>query len=169
MNLRQNLPRAQSNCDQLWLAVLRRYLAYAGVGNLLWEIVHLPLYTIWTSGSVSERAFAALHCAIGDILIALATVMLALFVVGSSNWPAQGRGSVLVLTILFGVGYTIFSESLNIDVRAAWAYSDLMPVIPVVGVGLSPVLQWLVIPFAAYSLALRRRAPITKRGAADNV
>lgn len=32
----------------------------------------------------------------------------------------------------------------------AWAYRDIMPVIPVFGAGLSLVLQWVVIPTAAY-------------------
>jgi hypothetical protein len=43
---------------------------------------------------------------------------------------------------------------LNIEIREAWAYRDLMPVIPVIDAGLSPVLQWVAIPTAAYSYAL---------------
>ena len=169
MNMRESKPVKGHHIDQSWIATLRRYLIYVGLANLLWEFAQLPLYAIWTSGTASEIAFAALHCTVGDILIALTAVMLALFVIGSSNWPAQGRRPVLVLTIIFGVGYTIFSEWLNIEVRGAWAYSDLMPVIPVISAGLSPILQWIVIPVAAYNLALWKRAPIKKSGATENV
>jgi hypothetical protein len=57
-----------------------------------------------------------------------------------------------------GVGYTIFSEWLNIVVREAWAYRDIMPVIPIIDAGLTPFLQWLVVPTAAYLGATSRRA-----------
>jgi hypothetical protein len=42
---------------------------------------------------------------------------------------------------------------LNIEIREAWAYRDLMPVIPVIDAGLSPILQWVIIPIAAYTYA----------------
>jgi hypothetical protein len=40
--------------------------------DLLWEAAHLPLYAIWTDGTIREKAFAVLHCTMGDVLIALA-------------------------------------------------------------------------------------------------
>ena len=43
----------------------------------------------------------------------------------------------------------------NIEVRQAWAYREIMPVIPLIDAGLSPILQWVVIPAAAFSWALR--------------
>ena len=72
---------------------------------------------------------------------------------GDSEWPEQGFRRTAGLTIALGVGYTIFSEWLNIVVRAAWQYSELMPVVPVIGTGLSPLLQWLVIPSASLYFA----------------
>ena len=53
------------------------------------------------------------------------------------------------MTVAAGLAYTVFSERLNIEVRRSWAYSDLMPVLPPVGTGLAPLLQWLVVPAAA--------------------
>lgn len=57
--------------------------------------------------------------------------------------------------MLLGVGYTIFSEWLNIIIRQSWAYSDLMPIVTIRGfaVGLSPVFQWIFVPFVAFSIA----------------
>lgn len=137
-----------------WLAVLRRYLFFAGAAHLVWEFAHLPLYTIWLTGTTGELVFAAVHCTGGDLLITLSTVMLALFLFGGADWPRVRMRRVLVATVIIGVGYTIFSEWLNIVVREAWAYRDLMPVIPVIDAGLSPVLQWTVIPTAAYAWAI---------------
>ncbi len=137
---------------------LRRYMIFVAVANLGWEFSHMPLYTLWQTGTASEIAFAALHCTGGDALIALSAVVLALFFVGSPTWPAAHRGRVIALTLIFGLAYTLFSEWLNIEVREAWAYSDLMPVIPVIDAGLSPVLQWIAIPLAGFRYATASRA-----------
>jgi len=69
-----------------------------------------------------------------------------------------------VLIVASGVAYTGFSEWQNATVRQSWSYSHLMPVIPPLGVGLSPMLQWVVIPSLALSVAQRgrRRGEIAK-------
>jgi hypothetical protein len=52
--------------------------------------------------------------------------------------------------------YTGYSEYLNTEVRRSWTYSDLMPRLPGLGIGLSPILQWLLVP--AVALIWARRA-----------
>lgn len=147
-----------------WLSVLRRYLLVTAGANLVWEFAHMPLYTLWREGSVGEIVFAAVHCTGGDILIALAALTAALVLGAERRWPTVGAGRVIALALLFGLAYTLFSEWLNIEVREAWAYSELMPVVPFLGAGLSPVLQWIVVPLAAFAFALRMRR---EKGALD--
>lgn len=130
-------------------------MAFVAVANLVWEFAHLPFYTLWETGTTSEIIFAAVHCTGGDILIALSSIMLALFLAGNSSWPSARGLPVITLTLISGLGYTVFSEWLNIAVRQAWAYRDLMPVIPIIGTGLSPILQWIIIPLAGFYFALR--------------
>jgi len=143
-----------------WLNVLRRYLAAMALGNLIWEFAQIPLYTLWETGSPSEIVFAVLHCTGGDILIATSALLAALFLLGSSQWPEAGYRRVGLATVLIGLGYTVFSEWLNIEVRKAWAYRDLMPVIPVINAGLSPIAQWIVLPVIAFWWAgSRKEAP----------
>ena len=136
-----------------WLQALRVYLALSLVLNLLWETLHLPLYTIWTTGSVREKAFAVVHCAIGDVMIAGLALVAALAVAGSNGWPIHRARQVFAITLMIGIAYTIYSEWLNTTVRQGWAYSPLMPVLPMTGTGLSPFLQWLAVPSLALSLA----------------
>lgn len=139
-----------------WLSALRRYIVFAGLAHLVWEFAHLPLYTIWLTGTPGELVFAAVHCTGGDLLITLSTIMLSLFVFGSAEWPRVRIRRVLAGAVVFGVGYTIFSEWLNIVIRETWAYRAVMPVIPVLDAGLSPVLQWVVVPTTAYVWATGR-------------
>lgn len=138
-----------------WLPTLRRYMAFVAGANLVWEFAHMPLYTLWETGTRGEIIFAALHCTGGDVLIALSAVMLALFLAGTPAWPMMSGRRVVALTLAFGLAYTLFSEWLNIEVRGAWAYRDLMPVIPLIDAGLSPVLQWIAVPLAAFWWAMR--------------
>jgi len=139
----------------VWLPALRRYLVVAAVGNLLWEGLQLPLYTIWTDGTPGEIAFAALHCTAGDVLIALASLVGALILAGMPRWPTKRFAVVALLTVLLGVGYTLYSEWFNVSVRGSWAYAPSMPRIPPLGTGLTPVLQWVAIPLLALGAVQR--------------
>lgn len=140
-----------------WLIALRWYLPAIAIGNLVWEFVQLPLFTIWNTGSTGEIVFAAVHCTGGDILIATASLMLALLLWGA-GWPhaRPAYRRVAALTVVLGLAYTIFSEWLNVVVRKSWAYSELMPIVPLVDAGLSPLLQWIVVPLAAFWWVGRR-------------
>ena len=62
-------------------------------------------------------------------------------------------------TVVIGVSYTVFSEWLNIEIRGAWAYRDGMPVIPLLDAGLSPVLQWILVPLAGFWWTKRPAKP----------
>jgi hypothetical protein len=137
-----------------WLRGLRVHLGTMALGNLAWESLQLPLYTIWKTGTGREQAFAVVHCTLGDVLIALTTLTLALIIAGDRSWPRIRFWPVAILTIIFGVAYTEFSEWLNVVVRASWGYSERMPVVSLFGVntGLSPLLQWIVVPAAAFAI-----------------
>ena len=142
-----------------WLAAFRRHLAAVAVGNLVWEFAHLPLYTLWRTGTPGELTFAALHCTLGDVLIAACALVAALLFLGSPDWPRRRFVPVAAATIAIGLGYTVYSEAANLA-RGAWSYSELMPTLPWLGTGLSPLAQWLVIPTASLAWACRgwRRA-----------
>lgn len=133
---------------------MRRYLGVSTVANLAWEILQLPLYTLWTIGTRKEQAFAILHCTIGDATIAGFALLAALALSANATWPSTGVARVYAGSLAFGVVYTIFSEWLNTSVLGSWAYSDLMPVVPGIGTGLAPLLQWLVVPTVAQWIAV---------------
>ena len=129
-----------------WLSAIRRYLVVIALGNLTWEFAHMPLYTLWQTGTAAEVVFAAVHCTGGDILIATMSLVLALLIGGRPAWPRESFLPVAAMTVILGLGYTVFSEWLNIEIRRSWSYSDLMPTLPWLGTGLTPLAQWLVIP-----------------------
>jgi suppressor for copper-sensitivity B len=139
----------------LRLACAARYLTVIAMANLLWEAAQIPLYTIWRTGTPSEIAVAIIHCTAGDVLIAGLTMgsAWALFtgLRRDAGWRLAAAGTLL------GVSYTVFSEWMNVEVRHSWTYADSMPRLPPLATGLTPLLQWLVLPPLAFLLAARRR------------
>lgn len=125
---------------------------------MVWEVAQLPLYTIWSTGSPQEIAFTVLHCTAGDLMIVSLTLGLALVCFGGPAWPHERFLPVMLATLAIGIGYTVYSEWQNTVVRKAWAYSEFMPTLPPFGTGLSPLLQWIVVPmFGFAAIWLRRR------------
>ncbi len=123
--------------------------------NLVWEFAQMPLYTIWATGSTGEIIYAGLHCTAGDAMIGAAALLGALLLAAPGRWPREGRSPVLIVAVAIGLAYTVFSEWLNVEIRSAWAYSEAMPVVPLLGTGLTPVIQWLTLPAATCLIATR--------------
>ena len=150
----------RTNLYQPWLRAIRIYLSLSLVGNLMWEALQLPLYTIWQTGTSKQLAFAVIHCASGDFLIASSALVVALMTVGHNDWPVARFKQVAVVAVALGLGYTIFSEWLNVFVRTTWSYSEWMPVVSFAGwkIGLAPLLQWIIVPTACF-LCTRTASP----------
>ena len=59
-----------------------------------------------------------------------------------------GAARTYFAVVLFGLGYTVYSEWINVEVRHTWAYSNPMPRVPPLGTGLSPCCSGLLFPFS---------------------
>ena len=137
------------------------YIGLAAIGHFFWEAAQLPLYTLWQTGTPREIATALIHCTGGDILITAITLAVAAALARLFRWRAFGWRMVST-AIMLGAAYTVFSEWLNVEIRRSWSYTAAMPVLPLFGTGLTPLLQWLVIPGLAFAIIAyldRRRHP----------
>jgi hypothetical protein len=139
-----------------WLRALRRYVFAGAAFNLAWEFAQLPFYTAWSTAGIGELIFDVLHCTVGDTMIASLSLFTAIVVAGSVEWPKAPFTAVTILTVFFGLGYTIYSEWHNTVVTHAWSYAASMPTF--LGIGLAPVAQWLVVPICTFWL-LHRQLP----------
>lgn len=140
-----------------WQLIASRFLPWLAVLSLAWEIAQLPLYTLWTEATATYMAFAVLHCTLGDVLIGASALLVALILVRAAGIASWRWLRIAALAALFGVGYTVFSEWMNTAILGSWAYASSMPRIPlgVIDIGLSPLLQWLVVSPLALYLARR--------------
>ena len=139
----------------VWAFMALRFVPALAILNTVWEIAQLPLYTLWVEGSLPSIAYAVLHCTLGDVAIGTLALVFALIATRAGSVPSWSLRNVGLIAVIVAVGYTVFSEWMNTVARAGWEYSALMPVIRLLGleIGLSPLLQWMVIPPLALWLA----------------
>ena len=140
------------------------YLALAAIGHFVWEAAQLPLYTLWRAGTRHEIVTALIHCTGGDILITTVTLAIACALAQQLRWRAFGRRMIFTAIVL-GVAYTILSEWLNVEIRRSWSYTAAMPVVPFIGTGLTPLLQWLIVTTLALTVTgyrYRRARPLAR-------
>jgi len=86
-------------------------------------------------------------------MIAGLSLIASLALTARPDWPRSGSREVWLLVLVSGVAYTVYSEWLNVNVRGSWAYAPLMPTLPILGTGLTPLLQWIVLPTVALGVA----------------
>lgn len=138
-----------------WRFVLARFVPLLTVGNLIWEILQLPLYTLWLEGTPQLWIFAIVHCTIGDVIIGTAALFISVVLFSKRGWPRIAHGRVLITATFAGVAYTILSEWANTQVTMNWQYAESMLRVPPLGTGIAPLLQWMVVPPLAYWLAAK--------------
>ncbi len=135
-------PRTTSKSGIIARASLWSALAFAL--NLVWEIGHARLYTLWADSDRINIAWSLLHCSLGDVAIALAAFALAGIALRRADWPVFRPIFGSVIVVIGSMAFTAWSEWYNVYQAGNWAYTANMPMI--LGIGLSPLLQWLILP-----------------------
>ena len=133
-------------------AALLRISVVSFVLNAIWENAHAPLY----AGYISPLRHVPMctRAAFGDVLIVL--LMYGLFTLmykdawwfKKLNWKSVALLGIVGLEI--GVGIEIWALHAQ-----RWNYGASMPIIPRVQVGLTPVLQMMLLPIITFYLSAK--------------
>mgnify|MGYP003628292918 CR=1 FL=1 len=120
-----------------------QFAVWGGLLNAIWEFAHSSLYTDHVRG-LWYVVWTRLHCTGGDVMILVITFWVVSLLARSRRWATAERLWPKVLFVIGGFSYTLFSEWFNTAVRETWTYTESMP--QLFGFGLSPLLQWTVVP-----------------------
>lgn len=151
---------ASSGCNSSPYGMIVRagiWSALAFALNLIWEVAHVGLYTLWVEENLVTVMRALVHCTFGDVAIALTAFVLTGLMLRRADWPETRMVMGTLLVVIITTAYTAWSEWYNVYQIGSWTYSKSMPLL--FGIGLSPLLQWLMLPpllTLAYRLACRR-------------
>ena len=134
---------------------LLRWMALALALHGLWEMAQLPLYALWHEATASRIAVYVFHCLMGDVLLAMGAYLITAMIFRNIDWPWHNvwRGGAIM--IVLGLVYTVFSEWYNVYQLRAWSYAASMPL--VMGIGVAPLMQWVVVPILMIVIIRRRR------------
>lgn len=113
--------------------------------NFFWEVVHTYLYTVKDS-PLDALLNAWFHCTWGDVMITLGSFWFVCLMSWNRRWFLNLNGINFTGFLMIGLVYTVFSEWANVRIFRSWNYNELMPIIPWIRVGLTPVLQWILVP-----------------------
>ncbi len=130
--------------DAVWIFVLAFLL------NWLWEAVHAAAY-VESTGPLFYRFRHCLPMAGTDALWTLALWLASAGVTAR----ADGRRWRFGVVAAFGFVTAVVVERVALA-QGRWTYNDLMPVVPIVDVGLWPVAQMTLLPMFATWLVTRR-------------
>jgi len=114
--------------------------------HFVWEFVQVPAFAGMAEMGHWEAIKLCLSASIGDVGFALTAFWAASLAVRSRDWVLRPTRLPLGIFLAVGILLTIGFESYYTNISLRWTYSELMPLVPPFGTGLTPILQWLVIP-----------------------
>lgn len=122
--------------------------------NFIWELAHTPLYRV-TAGW-SEHLIC---CTIASLADGLGLVLI--FIVGAivfddGRWTRCPTISRIGLAVVLGFGGAVLVELVALA-RGWWSYLEEMPRLPGTPIGLSPLLQFTVLPVGVLFYLMPRR------------
>ncbi|WP_306119275.1 MULTISPECIES: hypothetical protein [unclassified Roseitalea] len=123
--------------------------------HFVWEYLQVPTYAGMAEMPHWDGIKLCTSATVGDVGFALTAFWVTALAARSRRWIADPAGWQLGLFVAVGVALTVGFEYYYTEVSLRWTYSELMPRVPPFGTGLSPLVQWLVIPLLVASLARR--------------
>lgn len=133
----------------LWSFFLALFLGAFGL-NWLWETVQMGAYA-----QTADRpwpAVALLHIvpSLGDVAITFAIYGVGALAAGKLRWGTTRMWNAYATAALLG-GASAVAVEWKALASGRWSYTELMPVVPVLDVGLWPLLQLtLLVPLALW-------------------
>ena len=119
---------------------------FAFLLNYPWEFLQVPFFAGMATAPHWDAIRFCTRASLGDAGIALAAFWAVAVAVRSRRWIRHPRVGEVLGFVAVGVAITIVFEWLATGVLGRWAYADTMPVVPIIDVGILPLLQWTLLP-----------------------
>jgi hypothetical protein len=115
------------------------------VVNYVWELAQAPPYV----GLESYGASVFWHCfaaSLGDGIMVLLIVAAGWITLQQENWFEHPGVAGYLMMLTTGFLLAVLVEWVGVHVLGRWRYTDTMPVVPGLGVGVIPIAQMLLLP-----------------------
>ena len=123
--------------------------------HFVWEFWQAPWFAEVAAMPHLDGIILCSRATLGDVMIALGAYTAIALVARDRYWARCLTVRRVAGFLFIGLAVTIAFEWLATRVLDRWQYGADMPIVPVLGTGLAPVLQWIVIPLVSI-ITLRR-------------
>ena len=129
-----------------------RTIFLAFLFNVAWEILQIPLYKegVYTWQHILFCVLAS----VADVFMVLLIYFGFAWIYKNALWIKNLNTKKVIFLMLIGCVGAVLAEIRHLSI-GTWRYADAMPLIPVVHVGLSPILQFMILPILIYSLSFK--------------
>ena len=136
----------------LWSSFLIMILASFGL-NWVWEMIQMPAYREMAGRPWSDTLELCTIATLGDVLLTVLVYGVGALAAGDVRWGMPGKWNVYAAAALLGAAVASVVEWRALA-AGRWSYSDRMPIMPFLEVGLWPFLQLtLLVPAAVWIAA----------------
>ena len=140
---------------QPWVALA----TFSAVLNFLWEMVAMPAYEVRSTSAAGVGIAMCLLATLGDVGITVVSYAVAASS-ATRRWLMRPTIAPLLTYLAVGLVMTIAFEYVNVYILHRWSYAPRMQVMA--GIGVLPLLQWIVFPPIVLWLARRHCASALK-------
>lgn len=141
------------------LLFLSQFFIVSFLLNFLWEVTQMIFYSpIGMGGDFRDLGFfirAHWLVSLKDALIILGLYILVALVLKNWHWGRHFTRRRIVLLWGIALVWAAALEYYHVHIVRDWSYLASMPLIPIINIGLWPVLQMLILPVAAIWLTRR--------------
>lgn len=121
-------------------------LLFAFLINFVWEMLQMPLFNFPSQASLAQINLVCVQASAGDALMVVAAFWIVAGLQRDRAWIFHPSVRSLVLFLIPGIVMTIAFEAIATGPLNRWVYSEAMPTLPVLGTGVAPLAQWLILP-----------------------
>lgn len=131
---------------------------FSFVLHFVWEFLQVPAFAGMPELNHWQGVVVCTEATIGDVGMVLTAFWGAALVARSRYWFLRPSSLPLVVFIGIGVGLTVGLEYYYTEISNRWAYADVMPLVPPFGTGISPLMQWIIVPLIVVFIVRRQIA-----------
>lgn len=114
--------------------------------NYPWEFLQVPFFEGMATAPHWSAVKLCTRAALGDALILVFDYWVVSAAIRRRRWITHPEWSHVAAFVGVGLLVTLLFEGLATGPLDRWEYAGTMPIIPLLGIGLAPLLQWLVLP-----------------------
>ena len=119
---------------------------FAFLLNFVWEMWQVFFYAAMPSDPHWAGVVACTQATFGDVGVSLVAFWCVAALARSRLWVIHPETFQVVGFVSVGVVITVIFEVLATGPLARWQYTSAMPTLPILGTGILPLSQWIVLP-----------------------